>query len=287
MAKRTNIANSLAKLAAAEEQFLRTQFLAPVWGDHAVQVRIAGVRCNMQAKPRDFCGWGVFRPENHREATFVREATLGERRRYLELFPSIPLILCLQEGKQFYAIAASRGDARVAATGLLPVHLAERAQPFDTVRAAFDGVRFWFDGPDARADPSVGRFLREGLADKRKPVDMIRAGMSPEQSAAYTLVFAMERQREIDEHERRIAAKKRTSRGRLSEALAHAGAALREFAELGDAYRVTFDLDGHRHTSLVRRDDLTVQTSGICLSGEDEKFDLHSLVSVLRESRGN
>jgi hypothetical protein len=65
--------------------------------------------------------------------------------------------------------------------------------------------------------------------------------------------------------------------------LAHAGADLRDFADRGDVYRVTYTVDGRRHTSVVNKNDLTVQSAGVCLSGGDRAFDLHSLVGVLRE----
>jgi hypothetical protein len=70
---------------------------------------------------------------------------------------------------------------------------------------------------------------------------------------------------------------------RLADALAHAGAALTSYIEREDAYTVAFTVDGHSHRSTIHKDDLTVLVSGICLAGQDRRFDLQSLVGVLRE----
>jgi hypothetical protein len=71
---------------------------------------------------------------------------------------------------------------------------------------------------------------------------------------------------------------------RLSEALAHAHGRLQSYAERGDVYAVTYEVDGRVYTSAVRRDDLTVTAAGICLSEQDPIFDLTSLVGVMREA---
>ena len=80
-------------------------------------------------------------------------------------------------------------------------------------------------------------------------------------------------------------AQRREPRRRIGEALAHGGASLRDLAEHGDTYRVTYDVNGSRHVSLVRKNDLTILSAGICLSGMDRQFDLASMVGVLREAR--
>jgi hypothetical protein len=68
--------------------------------------------------------------------------------------------------------------------------------------------------------------------------------------------------------------------------LEHAGAELKDYVERKDVYTVTYEVDGQRHVSAVAKKDLSVQVAGICLSGEDRKFDLHSLVGVIREAQG-
>src|SRR5262249_30026262 len=81
-------------------------------------------------------------------------------------------------------------------------------------------------------------------------------------------------------------ARRSREENRLRKALAHAGAELSNFRERADVYTVTYTVDGRRHTSAVSKKDFTVRVAGICLSGQDENFDLASLVGVIREGAG-
>ena len=279
--KKRDIHSVIARLAAAEDAFLRSEFLAPVLRGQGVQVRIAGVRCQLGVEPAEFQGWGVFRPLSHTQARLVRPASMGQRRQYLELFPPVPVLLCGRQGKNgqtWLALPAEAGDARVHTSEMVPIWLADEAELFDAARARFDGSRFWFDQIDSRADPSAAAYLREALARMTEPRRIDRPGLTARHREAYAAVYAY-RLRRVKEDAR--AAGER----RLREALTHAGAEFRDYAERGDVYSVSYLVDGRRHTSVVRKTDLSVQTAGICLSGQDQKFDLHSLVGVLREGR--
>src|SRR5690349_1170385 len=93
MRNRTRTKITLARLSRAEEQFMQNYFLAPVVRGYGVRVKILGVVCEMRIDPPDFRGWGVFLPISHKQAMLDRPATLSERRRYLELFPSVQLVV--------------------------------------------------------------------------------------------------------------------------------------------------------------------------------------------------
>src|SRR5689334_2137122 len=121
----SDILGAIDRLAREEDAFVRTEFLAPVLRGAGVGVRIAGVRCGLTVSPATFEGWGVFRALSTARAALVRAASMGERRRYLALFPAVRLILARREAGVWYAPAADGGDARFAITGLVPVRLVD------------------------------------------------------------------------------------------------------------------------------------------------------------------
>lgn len=279
--------DAFERLARAEQRFLESEFLAPVTDKATVRVRIAGISCTLRITPPDFRGWGVFRPTSHSEAALVRPAGLAERREYLKLFPVARLVLCRRDAQGHWrGIAAQAGDSRLRIEGLVPVRLVDDAEQFETVKARYDGAHFWFDEVDRSSNPVAARYLREALI-QRVPIEQLdHPGLRPEQRAAYAIHFVRApAPSEPSKRGRRGTSESvATPEDRLREALAHAGAHLTEFMERGDGYRVSYVIGGRRHTSSVDKDDLSVQVAGICLSGQDEKFDLQSLVGVICEA---
>jgi hypothetical protein len=269
---RRRIHDLLNRLAGAEERFLASEFLAPALPGGVVHVRIENVVCRLQLDG-EFRGWGVFRPTSVANAVLVRRATLAEQRRYLELFPRRRVILCRRLRDLWEAWPAHQGDRRFGAPALLPVRLVDEGQPFDIAETRFDGVQAWFDRLDERADPAAAAYLRKSLGDMTSPEFLKRRGLSAEERAAYGVLFAL-----------RLEATRDRTEDRLRAALAHAGADLAGYVEREDGIRVEYAVDGERHVSVVNKDDLAVQLAGVCLSGEDQHFDLHSLVGVLREA---
>jgi hypothetical protein len=276
---RKRLDDILNQFAAAEERFLTSEFLAPVLRGGQVQVRIAGVVCRLKVEPADFEGWGIFRPLTHSTACLVRPARLAERQRYLELFPLLRLILCGRAGQRWQALPAHQGDTRFRIQGLLPVYLVEEAQLFEVAETRFDGGQCWFERLDARRDPGSAAYLRQALEAMTEPEQLQRPGLTAEERTAYALNYWPRLQAELE------AQRDRTEE-RLRDALAHAGAAYRGYLERDDCYRVEYEVDGQRQVSVVSKQDLSVQVAGICLSGEDEHFDLQSLVGVIREAHG-
>jgi hypothetical protein len=227
-------------------------------------------------EPADFEGWGAFEAVAQDRAKLLRPMTMTERRRYLALFPPVRLILCRRNGDEWLGLPASQADARFSIEGLVPVRFVEDADTFETVVTRFDGGQFWFDSPDDRADPAAPPMMREALAKLVEPKDVHRPGLTREQRTAYALVYR-------DRLEAMLQDERHRAESRLRLALEHAGAELRDYREHGDVYRVSYEVDGSRHTSVVRKNDLGVVTAGICLSGRDQTFDLVSLIGVLRE----
>ena len=268
----------LNKLADDERRFSGTQFLAPIVGRSPVLIRIAGIICRLRVTanlPHNFKGWAILQARSISEATFIRSATLAEVSTYLRLFPPTRLILAAFADHTWLALPAQRGAGRFRLESAVPVQLAEDGlERFETIIARYDGRVFWYERRDPGHDPSLAAYLREQFALSTKPTDLHKANLSREEREAYAFAQALIAQAEQD----RVS-------GRLKHALDHAGANYRSHIEREDVYVITYEVDGRAHTSTIRRDDLTVETAGICLAGQDRRFDLTSLVGVLREAR--
>src|SRR5688572_23582056 len=201
----------------------------------------------MRVAPGDFGGFGVFKPVSHSEAKLVREASMGERRKYLALFPRVLLVVSARSSHRTMAVPSNAPDARFSVEGQVDVRLPEDVDIFDTVAVRFDGNQFWFDELDPRADPAAAPYLRQALSNMVEPKLLDRPALTPGHRIAYLLNYrARLEAMVVDErtrHERR-----------LREALEHAGAQLRDFAEHRDQYRVTYEVDGRRHLAVVRKD---------------------------------
>jgi len=279
MSKSKHVDDALNRLATAEARFLASEFLAPAIRNSRIQVRIAGVICALKVQPPDFEGWGLFRPESHSEARLVRPCRLAERQRYLELFPLVRLVLAGRQNDQWFALPAHHADSRFRVEGLIPVRLVEDVQLFEVIESRFDGAQFWYAGPEPRWDPVTAAYLRQALDQMVHPDQLSRPGLTPEERAAYATSY-------WPRYEASEEARRSREEVRLRQAVEHAGGQLKGYLERQDVYTVTYEVDGQRHVSAVSKDDLSVQVAGICLSGEDEKFDLHSLVGVIREAQG-
>lgn len=270
------IEDLLKKLEAAEQEFLSREALAPLLPRRAVQVRIAGIVCSLKVEGKPFTGWAILQPLAVDRARIVRPATLAEVKAYLKLFPSVRLITVVRDRATWLALPAHAGDTRIQLDQPAPVWLAEEGiQPFETIVARFDGSFFWYERRESRSNPAIASYLRQALTEDTPPDQLHKLGLTAEERAAYAWVCKLAEDARLREHEVRLA-----------DALQHASGRLLSFIERDDRYTVTYEVDGERHVSNVGKRDLSVLTSGICLSGRDSDFDLTSIVSVMREATG-
>jgi hypothetical protein len=222
-------------------------------------------------------GWWMCQALDAHRAAVVDAAQPWQRGAYLALWPALRLVLVEPlRDDDWVALAFNPADAsqRFAISGPLVVRLVEGGQPFERVIGRVEGATVWYDEPDRRADPATAELLRDALAagHEMPPV----AGLGPGERAGYALLA-----------ERRVAAARaaaaaRTER-RLRDALMVGGARLVGYEAGEGVLRVAWERDGQRSVTLVGAN-LDVVSAGICLSGEDRRFDLASIVGVVRDA---
>ncbi|NER35294.1 MAG: hypothetical protein F6J93_15030 [Oscillatoria sp. SIO1A7] len=274
-----NIHKLLGKVASQEAELQKTEFLAPCTRGGRVLTRVAGMVYTFVPKPRDFEGWGIFQPANQKTAVVIEEPELFQIAEYLERFPAIRLWLADKlKGKTWLAYPTNESDMRqrVGAEGPVPVHLVTEGNKFEPVVARWDGRSWWFEEIDRRADPIPAEQLREYLKKLTPPEEIRFKGMTPEMRIVYQIVAQKTREFEAKIKEQR-------EEKRLREALRMGGGELNSFQDRGEDYWLVewTTSTGEHHSSAISKNDLTVASAGICLSGRDRDFDLQSLVGVV------
>ncbi|MEG4578045.1 hypothetical protein QUA71_00160 [Microcoleus sp. MON1_C5] len=273
-----DIRNLISQLAAQETHLCDTKFLAPCTRGGRVRTRVAGMVCTFKPKPRNFEGWGIFQPVNEKIAEVVEEPTLPQLTEYLQLLVPIRLQLVgALQGQTWLAYPVNESDAkqRFGVAKPLPVHLVNDGASFEPIIARWDGQSWWFEDIDRRADPLPSEELRKGLNKVISPQEIRFKGMTPKMRTVYELVA-----QQTEEFSEKF--QQRRDENRLREALQMGGGELREFRDRDDYWLIEWTAgNGDRHTSAIAKNDLTVVSAGICLSGLDRNFDLQSLVGVI------
>lgn len=290
--KKTNVKNLLERLAVQENELQGKHFLAPAVRGGQVRTKLDGLLYTFKPQPADFEGWGIFSPHSETEARLVEEADAFQTAEFLQLFPALKvhLIFALR-GNVWLAFPVNESDAKQRffkkALEVEPfaVHLATEARAFETVVARNVGGIWFFDESDRRANPETGEVLRQSLANGVRVEDLNNKNLTPEIKICYQI--ASRRDEFLQERERRRLQLRQAGHAqnnderRLREAVRFGGGELLDHADRGDYWVIDWTTrTGERHTSTIAKD-FTVITAGICLSGEDEKFDLHSLVGVV------
>jgi len=272
----------LNKLAAEEKKFLDKEIFAPyIKGGSQIVLRINKVIYKLKTKKFKKDGFGVFKATDANNAKLTREAERYEIDDYLYLLPKVGFILVAKAGR-WLAYPASGHSFKQrfgAAPQLIPILVTDNVEIMDTVDARFDGANFWFDSLKFGGDIERKEKLRDRLEKQNYSITQdIKAGLTPEENIAFT--FAVEFYKES--HKSKLEQ-------RLESEFNRTGASLDKFIERGENVEVQWkDKQTHgQYTSILKKDDLTVVTAGICLSGGDQRFDLQSLVTVCRQGESN
>ncbi|MEZ4884926.1 MAG: hypothetical protein R3E32_09390 [Chitinophagales bacterium] len=275
-----NLKKLLQKVAEEEQSFRKKKFIAPATKNGKVCTRMSGMVYTFDVEDESFEGWGLFKPVSERKAKMVKEASIVMVDQYLKLLKSFRMRLVYQlSGSTWLAYPINESDVlqRLGKVEPVLVRLVTEGNAFEQIVARFDGSAFWFHQLDRKADPFLAEDLRTALKEEKMLSDLSIKGLTPETKTAYDMAVD---QRILQYKKMREA----TEEGRLEMALKTGGGSLNDFEDRGEYWLVNWTTsNGEKHHSAIRKENLTVMSAGICLSGEDDRFDLQSLVAVVED----
>ncbi|NOK62575.1 MAG: hypothetical protein GFH27_549333n63 [Chloroflexi bacterium AL-W] len=263
-------------LAQDEANLQGQEFLAPLRREGRARLRLRGLIHELRvANPQP--GWWICRIKDTNNAEIVDETLPWQRGDYLALWPHVRLVLLEAiQGHVWLALPYNPAEAlqRFNITDFVTIQLVEGGQPFERVIGRVEGDTIWYDDHDRRADLATAEGLRQALAEQRDTPGI--AGLGAGEQMAYTLL-------NFQTSEVRPPGEASSTDQRIRHALEVGGAQLLGYEVTDHGIRVTWERNGQRSITLVG-DDLGVYSAGICLSGEDTRFDLTSIVGVVNNA---
>ena len=280
MSKRKNALRGLFdRLSDQEFGFQEQEFVSPVIKGQKVRVRMADIVMSLKIQsPKDFEGWGIFRPVSFQSAVLIREPSMTEKLAYMKMFPVVRLVLSHRRNGDWIGVLTNNNRHEIDSKALVPVSLVEGCQAFDSIQTRFDGNRCWFEKRDPRRSPRVAHLLRNGIRDLVDPGALQISGLLPAEELVYKSAWA-HLWSKSDSWKRR----NNPEESRIKDALKRGGAKYRSHRTLGDVFVVEYEVNGQVHRSTVDTSSLSIQSAGFCLDGYDANFDLQSLVGVAAE----
>lgn len=263
------------ELGGMEEALQEREFVSPVFNTRLVATQVDGLVYTFKI-PQMRQGWYKFKPVDPQSARSVGEASFLEREQYLSALEKYRVVLVMKHKSVYLAVPEKMNKFRLSFKEPVPVLLPDDSvMDFEQVIVRYDGVNTWFGEPDPSYDPRKGDYLRRSLEELVEPLDLKFSGLTFEEKQAYSFRVSLSK-RFIED---------RKEKG-LRESVEHAGGAFIRFLEREDHYSVTYRVEGEEYTSQVSKDPVhRVLSAGLCLNSNDRRFDLKSLVTVIREGQ--
>lgn len=265
----------IEKLGKKEQNITELQFVSPVFYNDTVVTKIDNIVYKLRI-PKTAPGWYKIQPIDSLNARIIGEADYADRDQYLSLLGKLQVTFTLKRGNVYLAVPDKNNKYGLPPNELLSVLLFDDSvMDFDRVIVRFDGANFWFETIDRSNDPSKSDYLRSSYQKYLPPENLKFPNLNFGEKLSYALRTTFDKNFYVDKTE--VALRKDVE---------HAGGKLVSFNERSDHFSVTYIVDGEEFTSHVSKDSKhMVIAAGLCLSGNDHRFDLKSLITVVREAQ--